>query len=134
MLDVSTIVDILRGMSQALLNEIREFLRDTGMSATYFGKAACGNSDLVRRLENGRSVTLVTVERIRAFIRARTGELDRPVAADTAHIPVSERTLVLLRLVSEAEHQTINDWLLRRVSERANHVGLSALLDVGAMQ
>ena len=71
MLDLSAIVDIMRGMSDDFLTEIRAFLKQTGMGPSYFGKASCGNSELVERLEKGKTVTLVTAERVRGFMRDR---------------------------------------------------------------
>lgn len=58
-------------MGTALIDEIRVFLGQTGMGASYFGKAACGNSELVERLEAGKTVTLVTAEKVRAFMQRR---------------------------------------------------------------
>lgn len=58
-------------MSTDLLGEIRAFLSETGMGPSYFGKASCGNSEVVGRLEAGRTVTLATAEKIRNFIAAR---------------------------------------------------------------
>jgi hypothetical protein len=61
-------------MSNALLSEIKDFLARTGMGPSYFGDVACGNTELVRRLENGGSVTLRTAEKIRSFIAQRSGQ------------------------------------------------------------
>ncbi len=58
-------------MAHDLLTDIRAFLADTGMSPSYFGKAACGNSELIGRLEDGKTVTLVTAEKVRSFISER---------------------------------------------------------------
>lgn len=58
-------------MSSDLLSDIREFLQRTGMGPSYFGKLACGNSELVERLERGATITLVTAEKVRAFMRGR---------------------------------------------------------------
>lgn len=58
-------------MANDLLSEIRDFLARTEMGPSYFGKVSCGNSELVERLEDGRTVTLVTAERVRAFIQSR---------------------------------------------------------------
>ena len=52
----------------SLRDEISSFLEETGMSPTYFGKCAVGNSELVSRLERGRSIELSTAERIKKFI------------------------------------------------------------------
>lgn len=59
-------------MATALIDEIRSFLAKTEMGPSYFGKAACGNSELVERLEAGGTVTLVTAEKIRDFMRSRS--------------------------------------------------------------
>ncbi|ATI41916.1 hypothetical protein CBW24_07815 [Pacificitalea manganoxidans] len=58
---------------EQLLSEIDEFLRDFGMSQTYFGKRAAGNSELVSRLRAGRSITGLTEQKVRAFITERRG-------------------------------------------------------------
>ena len=55
-------------MEQQLLTEIREFLKSSGMGPSYFGKRACGNSEIVSRLENGGTVTVRSLVRIRTFI------------------------------------------------------------------
>lgn len=51
-----------------ILNRIEAFLSETGMSASYFGKKAVGNSELVTRLRNGGDVQTKTVSKILAFI------------------------------------------------------------------
>lgn len=56
-------------MDNDLLKEIRSFLNETGMGQSYFGKVSCGNSELVQRLEKGKTVTLVTAERVRTFMK-----------------------------------------------------------------
>jgi hypothetical protein len=61
-------------MGSDLLTDIQAFLRDTGMGPSYFGKAACGNSELVERLEKGGTVTLTTAARVQAFMRDRSPE------------------------------------------------------------
>lgn len=58
-------------MSNTLLSEIRDFLKSSGMGPTYFGKVACGNSELVKRLERDKTVTLVTADKVRAYIAER---------------------------------------------------------------
>ena len=58
-------------MSSDLLKEIHAFLVTSGMGRSYFGKAACGNSELVDRLERGKTITLVTADKIRKFIAER---------------------------------------------------------------
>lgn len=57
-------------ITETLLTDIEAFLADTGMGANYFGKQACGNSELVGRLRAGRQVLPRTIERVRAFMQA----------------------------------------------------------------
>jgi hypothetical protein len=52
----------------ALLSEIEGFLAETGMGPAYFGKSAVGNTEIVKRLRNGRSVTLATARSVRDFM------------------------------------------------------------------
>ena len=68
---MSSIEDRMRRMDTELLAEIREFLSSTDMGRSYFGKLACGNSEVVSRLEEGKTVTLATAEKIRSFIASR---------------------------------------------------------------
>jgi hypothetical protein len=67
----------LTPMADDLLTDIRSFLTRTGMGPSYFGKAACGNSELVERLEHGGTVTLVTAERIRSFMTEKTATTEQ---------------------------------------------------------
>lgn len=73
------------GMATDLLTDIRSFLTKSGMGPSYFGKVACGNSEVVDRLEAGGTVTLVTAERIREFIESKsTGPSSEPERAPAA--------------------------------------------------
>jgi len=60
--------------SAPLLAEINSFLAESRMSASYFGKRAAGNSELVDRLSRGKTITLQTAERVRAFMAARRNQ------------------------------------------------------------
>lgn len=56
-------------MTDELLTEIRDFLKRTGLSPSYFGHlSGYGNEDIVRRLENGKSVTYRTAAKLRQFM------------------------------------------------------------------
>ena len=72
----SVIFHIYKGYmnsSLILLQEIDEFLAETGMTQTRFGLEAMNNSSFVRQLRNGHSVTLRTMDRVRSFmLNART--------------------------------------------------------------
>ncbi|OLS51323.1 hypothetical protein BV392_04455 [Rhodovulum sulfidophilum] len=52
----------------ALLSDIDSFLENTGMGASYFGKRAVGNSELVSRLRCGGRVWPETERKIRSFM------------------------------------------------------------------
>lgn len=68
-------------MANDLLTDIQHFLTSTGMSKSYFGKVSCGNSELVGRLEEGKTVTLVTADKVRLFMADRsTPSEQEPVA------------------------------------------------------
>ena len=54
-----------------LLLDIESFIRSTGMGEAYFGQRAVGNSKLVARLREGRSIQLDTADRIRRFMSDR---------------------------------------------------------------
>lgn len=51
-----------------LLADIDAFLRSSGMGESYFGKAAVGNSELVKRLRAGGRVWPETEDRLRDFM------------------------------------------------------------------
>lgn len=59
-------------MEKELLAEIHAFLRLSEMGPSYFGKVSCGNSELIKRLESGCTITLTTVERVRSFMLERS--------------------------------------------------------------
>lgn len=61
----------MKDQTVVLREEIRAFLAETGMKPSYFGKIAAGNSEVVARLEAGKTVTLPTAERLRAFMAKR---------------------------------------------------------------
>lgn len=55
----------------SLLNDIDDFLSRTGMGVSYFGKAGCGNSEVVARLRSGCRIWPETEEKLRAFMAKR---------------------------------------------------------------
>lgn len=67
-----------------LLRDIEAFIKSQDMGASYFGKAAVGNSELVKRLRDGKRIFQDTEERVRAFIR------DRSPSADTSSVEAAE--------------------------------------------
>jgi hypothetical protein len=56
-------------LSEKLLSEVNDFLRETEMGPSYFGKAASGNSELVKRLREGKRVWPETADKVRIFMR-----------------------------------------------------------------
>lgn len=67
--------------SDPILTEIDAFLSDTGMGASYFGKKAVGNSEIVARLRAGGRIWPETRAKLRSFIRAeRAGRSKRNAA------------------------------------------------------
>lgn len=51
-----------------LLAEIEAFIARTGMGPSAFGKYACGNSELVKRLRDGRDVTRGTATKVQQYM------------------------------------------------------------------
>jgi hypothetical protein len=59
---------MLTSPEKPLLEEIEAFLNATGLGASYLGKRAVGNSELVGRLRNGGRVWPETDEALRDFM------------------------------------------------------------------
>ena len=51
-----------------ILSEIRSHCRNTGISESTFGLRAVNDGKLVERLSAGRTITLDTADRIRAYM------------------------------------------------------------------
>lgn len=58
-------------IKNTLLDDIDQFLDETGMSESYFGKRSVGNSELVSRLRKGGRVWPETASRVLSFIQER---------------------------------------------------------------
>jgi len=58
-------------MHPVLLRDIEAFLSETKMSASYFGKKAVGNSEVVARLREGRRVWPDTETNLRSYMMMR---------------------------------------------------------------
>ena len=54
--------------SPTLLQEIEAFLAENGMGASYFGKRAVGNSELVSRLRGSGRIWPETEAKVRSFM------------------------------------------------------------------
>ena len=82
---------------RTLIEEIDAFIAATGMGESYFGKKATGNSELVSRLRQGKSVLVTTDQAVRTFIADNHPSDSAPVAgADSAEgsLPESKRESV----------------------------------------
>ena len=65
--------------TQSLLREIEAFCAGADMSPSYFGKRAVNDGKLVKRLRDGRQITMAKAEAVRRFIASR-----RPTPTATA--------------------------------------------------
>src|SRR5262249_19693680 len=57
-----------RAMNDAILREIADFCRRTGVAESTFGRRAVNDGKLASRLRNGGRITTDTLDRIRAFM------------------------------------------------------------------
>ena len=62
-------IPIMKTLTEQFHSTVEEFLERTGFKPTEFGRQAVGDPSLVLNLRRGRSPTLVTADRILAFIR-----------------------------------------------------------------
>src|SRR3970040_2274741 len=58
---------------KSILNEIEAFCRKQDLAETTFGKQAVNDGKFVARLRAGKSVTLRTLERVRAYMESQGG-------------------------------------------------------------
>ena len=71
-------------MNDAILREISDFCRETGLAESTFGRRAVNDGKLANRLRNGGRITTDTLDRIRAFMaenRGPHGHVRSPVIA-----------------------------------------------------
>jgi hypothetical protein len=59
--------------SQQFLTAVEGYLRRTGTKPTEFGRQAVRDPSLILGLRRGRSPTMMTVDRVLAFIRRQGG-------------------------------------------------------------
>jgi hypothetical protein len=78
-------------MNDAILREISDFCRETGLAESTFGRRAVNDGKLANRLRNGGRITTDTLDRIRAFMAANRGPSGsfRPpvIERDRNHVP-----------------------------------------------
>ena len=67
-------------MNDAILQEISDFCRQTGLAESTFGRRAVNDGKLASRLRNGGRITTETLDRIRGFMTSHEGKpaLSRP--------------------------------------------------------
>ena len=73
-------------MNDAILREISDFCRQTGLAESTFGRRAVNDGKLASRLRNGGRITTDTLDRIRAFMaenRAPDASLRAPVIGNS---------------------------------------------------
>ena len=99
--------------TRALLTEIEGFLAEYGVTPTKFGLAAVNDGHLIKNLRSGTSVTLKTVDKVRAFM-AQQRSVAR--AADVSHEAVPARRIVLIIGGGIAAYKCLE--LIRRLRER----------------
>src|SRR5437764_2830138 len=76
-------------MNAAILQEIAEYCRKTGLAESTFGRRAVNDGKLASRLRNGGRITVDTLERIRAFMAADNGQhgRSRPLVIERGRVP-----------------------------------------------
>jgi hypothetical protein len=84
-------------MNEAILREISDFCRETGLAESTFGRRAVNDGKLASRLRNGGRITTDTLDRIRAFmaenrtpgavLRSPVIERDRPNGTPSVAAP-----------------------------------------------
>lgn len=105
-----------RGLSEVepieLLSEIRKHCAATGMGITQFGRIAVGDGHLSRRLERMDSVTIRTVERVRAAmtehrtpVRRRRPLVQEPLSRrPDAKVYITPEEIAFRRDLTELAH------------------------------
>lgn len=101
---------------KALLAEIEAFLARSGLTATKFGVAAVNDGHLVANLRKGNSVTLKTVDRVRAYM-AQEREQSSVVRANfVSREAIATKRIVLIVGGGIAAYKCLD--LIRRLRER----------------
>lgn len=101
---------------KALLAEIEAFLARSGLTATKFGVAAVNDGHLVANLRKGNSVTLKTVDRVRAYM-AQGREQNSVVRANfVSREAIATKRIVLIVGGGIAAYKCLD--LIRRLRER----------------
>ena len=92
--------------SETFLSHIEAFLRESGMSASFFGKAAVGDPNFVGDVRRGRKVHLDLVDRIDAYIKsARERRVDPRTVAEKIAAKIDDLSAEIgMRAAAQAAH------------------------------
>src|SRR5262250_1283538 len=82
-------------MNDAILQEISDFCRQTGLAESTFGRRAVNDGKLASRLRNGGRITTDTLDRIRAFMAENRGPSLRSPVIERNHSPHSPAPSIL---------------------------------------
>ena len=82
-------------MNDAILREISDFCRETGLAESTFGRRAVNDGKLASRLRNGGRITTDTLDRIRAFMAENRGPSLRSPVIERNHSPHSPAPSIL---------------------------------------
>ena len=91
---------------ETLLAHIEAFLRESGMSATFFGKAAVSDPNFVGDVRRGRKVHLDLVDQVDAYIKAaRERRVDPRTVAEKIAAKIDDLSAVIgIRVAVQAAH------------------------------
>ena len=64
--------------AEALLRDITDYCRKTGVAESTFGRLAVNDGKFVNRLRDGGRITTTTFQRVRAYIAGGTPLDERP--------------------------------------------------------
>jgi hypothetical protein len=89
---------------ETLLADIEAFLRESGMSATFFGKAAVSDPNFVGDVRRGRKVHLDLVDQVDAYIKAaRERRVDPRTVAEKIAAKIDDLSAVIgIRVAGQA--------------------------------
>jgi hypothetical protein len=91
---------------ETFLANIEAFLRESGMSATFFGKAAVSDPNFVGDVRRGRKVHLDLVDQVDAYIKAaRERRVDPRTVAEKIAAKIDDLSAVIgIRVTAQAAH------------------------------
>jgi hypothetical protein len=91
---------------ETFLVDIEAFLRESGMSATFFGKAAVSDPNFVGDVRRGRKVHLDLVDQVDAYIKsARERRVDPRTVAEKIAAKIDDLSAEIgTRVAAQATH------------------------------